>query len=277
MSIPTTFSIIGGIMSAAASGSGGGTGGGTPTFDPDGGATSGSRVTLSDSGGTFRADVVVTCTQPAVWTYVKGTSIPANAGAVNVSNGGTATSIRFTLVAGPQPREVDWTLDATSGSVTRYWNIALDTDENTCPTCCFTPGTMIRMGDMSLKPIEQIKVGDFILVYDEQMKSNVAVPVTEVITRENRPMYEITFEDGNKLNASEDHPLYVVGKGYASVTPTPDYKDLERIPNMLMVGDQVVNELGVPARITKIESIEYCGTVYTFGNSRFYANGVLVY
>jgi intein/homing endonuclease len=113
-------------------------------------------------------------------------------------------------------------------------------------------------------------------VYDELSQFNVAVPVSEIITREERPMYELTFANGNSLRASEDHPLYVVGKGYASVAPIPDYKDLG-LPNRLEVGDQVVNELGVPSRIVEIKPIEYTGTVYTFGNSRFYANGVLVY
>jgi hypothetical protein len=135
---------------------------------------------------------------------------------------------------------------------------------------------MISMADGISKPIGEVQVGEFILVYDEALMSNVAVPVSNVITRVDRPMYEITFEDGNTLRASEDHPLYVVGKGYASVAPAPGYKDLG-LPHPLEVGDQVVNELGVPSRIIGIKPIDYTGTVYTFGNSRFYANGVLVY
>jgi hypothetical protein len=132
------------------------------------------------------------------------------------------------------------------------------------------------MGDGSTKQIGDIKTGDFILVYDDLSQLNVAVPVKEVIVREDRPMYTYTFENGKTLVASEDHPLYVVGKGYVSINPSIGYKDMG-VPGYISVGDFVVNELGIQTRITGIEPHPYKGVVYTFGNSKFYANGVLVY
>lgn len=243
------------------------------TFTPNGSTSSGARTALSSSGGAGAASVTVTCTASATWTYVRTSG---SFGSANVASGGSATSITFNMVNGAGARFSSWTLDATSGSNTRYWTVSLDTDGTSCARCCFTPDTLIRMADGSSKPIGEIQVGEFILVYDEILMSNVAVPVSEVITRVDRAMYELTFDNGNSLRTSEDHPLYVVGKGYASVAPAPDYKDLG-LPNRLEVGDQVVNELGVPTSIVAIKPIEYPGTVYTFGNSRFYANGVLVY
>jgi hypothetical protein len=245
------------------------------TFTPAGSTSSGSRTVVSGYAYASTASVTITCTQSATWTYSRTSG---TVGGANVTSGNSATSITFSMAAGSAVfRYSAWTLDATSGSNTRYFEIQLTTEnEGNCPTCCFTPDTLITMADGSEKPISEVSVGDFILVYDELSQFNVAVPVSEIITREERPMYELTFANGNSLRASEDHPLYVVGKGYASVAPIPDYKDLG-LPNRLEVGDQVVNELGVPSRIVEIKPIEYTGTVYTFGNSRFYANGVLVY
>lgn len=246
------------------------------TFSPDGSTSSGSRTALYQYQYAGSASQTITCTQSATWTY---TAVSGAGGSVNISSGSSATSITFSMAGNISTtfRTRTWNVDATSGSNTRYWTVTVETEgEGNCPTCCFTPDTLILMADGSEKPISEVSVGDFILVYDELSQFNVAVPVSEIITREERPMYELTFANGNSLRASEDHPLYVVGKGYASVAPIPDYKDLG-LPNRLEVGDQVVNELGVPSRIVEIKPIEYTGTVYTFGNSRFYANGVLVY
>lgn len=246
------------------------------TFSPDGSTSSGSRTSLYAYQYASTATVTITCTQSATWTY---TAVSGAGGSVNISSGSSATSITFSMAGNISTtfRTRTWNVDATSGSNTRYWAVTVETEgDGGCQFCCFTPDTMVRMGDMSEKPISEVSVGDFILVYDELSQLNVAVPVSEVITREGRPMYKYTFEDGNTLVASEDHPLYVVGKGYVSIAPVTEYKDMG-MPGYISVGDFVVNELGIRNKITGIEPHAYDGTVYTFGNSKFYANGVLVY
>ena len=145
-----------------------------------------------------------------------------------------------------------------------------------CPRCCFTPDTLITMADGSLRRIDQVIVGDLILSYDEKLNTNVYTPISGVITQVNRVMFEYTFSNGNKLKASDDHPLYVVGKGYASINPTVEYKDLG-VPQVIQIGDTVVDENQNKTKIIDIQPIEYSETVYTFENSKFYANGVLVY
>ena len=245
------------------------------TFSPNGGASSGSRVSQYAFAYNSTASVTITCTQSATWTYSR---LSGSFGSANISSGASASSITFSMAAGNDSfRYSEWNLDATSGSNTRYWVISLETESaGSCPFCCFTPDTLISMGDGSTKQIGDIKTGDFILVYDDLSQLNVAVPVKEVIVREDRPMYTYTFENGKTLVASEDHPLYVVGKGYVSINPSIGYKDMG-VPGYISVGDFVVNELGIQTRITGIEPHPYKGVVYTFGNSKFYANGVLVY
>ena len=126
------------------------------------------------------------------------------------------------------------------------------------------------MSDGLTKPIEMVVVGDRILT------ANGEKEVTEIITRTYRVMYTITFADGRILNASEDHPLYVVGKGYASVNPTVEYKELG-VPEKLEVGDFVLDQNGNENEIVSITDLDYPDTVYTFAESEFYANGMLVY
>jgi len=158
-------------------------------------------------------------------------------------------------------------LQTTSGAT---WSCNLLPDM--CPTCCFTPETMITMADGLPMPIGRVKVGDMIRV------ENGIEKVTEVITRVDRVMYRITFDDDRYLDASEDHPLYVAGKGYAAVNPDPgiDYKDLG-VAKALAVGDRVMTIAGDTVRIDEIRLIDYPETVYTFANSKFFANGILVY
>lgn len=248
------------------------------TFNPDGSTSSGSRVVLSHQDYSYSA-YTITCTLSAVWSWTKiGGSNAFINGNANITSGNTSSTIfEIEIYASNNfTRSCNYHVDAVSGSNTRYWSIYLEALGEGCPLCCFTPDTLIRMADGSEKPIVEVQVGEFILAYDDLSQLNVAVPVKEVIVREGRPMYTYTFEDGKTLVASEDHPLYVVGKGYVSIKPSIVYKDMG-IPGHISVGDFVVNELGIRNKIVGIDPHPYDGTVYTFGNSKFYANGVLVY
>lgn len=143
---------------------------------------------------------------------------------------------------------------------------------NACPMCCFTPQTLITMADGSQKPIVDVGEGELIRVLDGQE------PVSGIIVREMRAMFLLTFADERIIEASDDHPFYVEGKGYASIAPDPriDYKDLG-VPQQLAIGDKVVDVEGRSNQIMSIARIDYPDKVYTFENSGFFANGMLVY
>lgn len=145
-----------------------------------------------------------------------------------------------------------------------------------CPLCCFTPETLITMADHSYKRIDQIEIGDAVLSFNSELGINESKTITEIITRVNRVMFEITFDNSKTLNASDDHPLYVVGKGYASINPQPSYKDLKKI-EQLNIGDYVIDSDGEEHQIMELRPIDYPETVYTFAETKFYANGILVY
>jgi hypothetical protein len=148
---------------------------------------------------------------------------------------------------------------------------------NACPTCCFTPDTLITMASGLDMPIGKIRAGDKILIKRPDTGETVWERVGEVITRTERRMYRIDFDDGTHLRASEDHPLSVEGKGYACVNPThEDYKDIV-VKHTLTVGDPITTLDGGSSRIVKITEIDYPGVVITFSNSFWFANGKLVY
>lgn len=154
-----------------------------------------------------------------------------------------------------------------SGSSTWEANLKIDI----CPSCCFTPDTLILMADNTHMPIGEIQPGDLIRV------ENGIEAVGEVIVREMRAMHMLTFENGSELILSDDHPIFIENKGYAAVNPIyGEYKDLG-IPKSLEVGDRAIDEMGRTLRITSIDKYEYRWPVYTLSNSRFFAGGVLVY
>lgn len=139
-----------------------------------------------------------------------------------------------------------------------------------CPFCCFTPDTLIEMADGTVRPIAAVGAGDWIAT------AHGSVEVTEVIVRVDRAMYRLEFEDGTVVEASDDHPFYVEGRGYASLNPTAPYKDIG-IPDALRVGDRVRRRDGAGTRLLRTSAINYSGKVYTFAETEFFANGLQVY
>jgi hypothetical protein len=150
--------------------------------------------------------------------------------------------------------------------------------------CCFTGDTLVTMADLSTKPIESIQVGDLILSYNPDTQQNETNEVSEIITRVNRVMYEFHLENGTNIRGSQDHPFYVVGKGYCSMNPPMTmngYKALTDV-TFIAVGDKLVDKDRNEILLQNIVPLGLSETVYTFNNKHktspnFYANGVLVY
>lgn len=139
-----------------------------------------------------------------------------------------------------------------------------------CPICCFTPDTLITMANGMRRPIEEVREGDLIMV------EGGIEAVTEVISRKRRTMHRLKFDDGRHLDLSEDHPIHCEVKGYACVRPVAEYKDIG-ITEKLAIGDEVTLEDRSSIQLVAIEDLDYSLEVYTFGNSKFFANGILVY
>lgn len=163
------------------------------------------------------------------------------------------------------------TMLTTSSSV---WSAEYDFEA--CPLCCFTPDTPVTLASGIEMPIGKVQVGDKIMVWDVETNHQVAQVVEEVIVRHDRVMYEVELEDGRSVRCSDDHPFHVKGKGPSSINPQFDYKNIGK-PQMLQVGDKVSLQDTTLVKVKNIRAIDYEGPVYTFSNSLFYANGILVY
>ena len=94
-------------------------------FTPDGGASSSTRVYLSDEDVETTVSITVSCNQTAVWNWTRTVLIGLYNAVPNVANGGSATSITFTIPGALATRSATWSLQGTAGGVTRYWTVYL--------------------------------------------------------------------------------------------------------------------------------------------------------
>lgn len=151
--------------------------------------------------------------------------------------------------------------------------------------CCFSADTLITMADYTTKPIGSIQVGDKILAYNPTTNSNEENEVEEIMIRVNRDMYMFTLDNSTTMVASDDHPFYVVGKGYSSLNPSltqAGYSSLVGKVSFIKKGDELLRVDGTTVKINSIQPIDHPQKVYTFNSKlktspNFYANGVLVY
>jgi|APGre2960657404_1045060.scaffolds.fasta_scaffold15031_2 hypothetical protein len=95
------------------------------TFSPDGGTSAGTAVLIYDfvlDGGVV--STTIDCSVNAVWTYTRSGSF-----GTPTTGSNTATSRSFTLINTTTSfRSTTWTVSATAGGITRYWNVQLENE-----------------------------------------------------------------------------------------------------------------------------------------------------
>jgi len=148
--------------------------------------------------------------------------------------------------------------------------------------CCFPAGTMISMNDGSLKPIEDMEVGDYVLSYDLDAGQKASCKVIETVSPLRDGVYSIN--DG-LVKPTDDHPFYVKKSdgqlGWAAINPSHAEAGYNMKPMQLEVGDQLFTSDGQWVTITSI--VYEPGVIQTFnledvsGESNFFANGLLVH
>ena len=87
---------------------------------------------------------------------------------------------------------------------------------------CFLSGTKVLMTDGSLKNIEEIKQGEYVLSFDETEQKIVNSEVKELLihTEEDTNNWEkkyfiLTTSSGNEIRVTGNHLIYIVKEGYA--------------------------------------------------------------
>jgi len=146
---------------------------------------------------------------------------------------------------------------------------------------CFVAGTSISLGDGSTKVIENVSIGDEVLTYN--FKKQIVEPrKVGGITKKLVPhTLEYTFDNGSKLRATADHPLYAFDKGWVSRDPEFTSTKYQLTTNFAEEGDKIIKSDFNTATITKIDNIHEDIVVYNLvsveSNHNFYANEFLVH
>lgn len=74
--------------------------------------------------------------------------------------------------------------------------------------CCFVSGTKVLMHDGTTKKIEDIKIGEKVLTYNESTKKYETGNVTNLITNPNTTnIARVTLIDGTSIEMNEYHPI----------------------------------------------------------------------
>jgi len=117
--------------------------------------------------------------------------------------------------------------------------VTLTRDQN---AKCLLRGTQITMADGSLRSIQDVRPGEYVLSYDLSTNSIVADKVMHVWSNGEKPARRITLSDGTSITATLNHRLF----GWEKFVFTPDMKVgdplavMERSPNQ--AGDLSVDD-----------------------------------
>ena len=140
------------------------------------------------------------------------------------------------------------------------------------------------MGDNTQKNIEDVIVGDEVMSFNEETKTNEVKKVIGLKQPIHNDMVKYKYSNQTEVTSTFDHPFYIDGFSLASYSPdlTTERYELGREISKIKVGDLVYVTNGVSQ--TAIASIEELPTedVQTYiisveDNHNFYANGILVH
>ena len=151
---------------------------------------------------------------------------------------------------------------------------------------CFMAGTKVNMEDGSMKNIEDVQEGDWVVTWDfeENSFSNEKVLITT--QTEDQKVVHLTFKCfGNDLDiyATPDHPFFVEGgKGWACQDPELLKEKTGMEAALLDAGDSILTgKDGETSILTGITSVDWTATVYNLDNvfkyNNFFIYGMLVH
>jgi len=93
------------------------------------------------------------------------------------------------------------------------------TDAARAATCCFVAGTLVETKD-GLQPIEKLEIGDLVLARDTNTGETQLKPVTDLIRRHDRVIWEVSLSGVNGeaelFETTDDHPWWIAGIGWTT-------------------------------------------------------------
>lgn len=149
--------------------------------------------------------------------------------------------------------------------------------------CCFVGDTKITMADGLIKNIEDIRAGDLILTYDpETLLIKKPGEVTSIESPIKDDIIEFILSNGTTIEATTEHPFWVIGKGWASYSPERtmlDHKmDVAKIEKDDMLLDVKGNHvILLDMKDNNIEFKKVYNILMSEGYHTYYANDILVH
>jgi len=119
-----------------------------------------------------------------------------------------------------------------------------------CLFNCFGEGTLVLTEDGE-RPIEEIREGDLVWAWNEETGESELAEVIRVYERETLEVYTLHVGVGETLETTDEHPFWVVGRGWVEV------EDLQ-------VGDILRTYEGQELRLVAVERQERVLRVYNF-------------
>lgn len=127
-------------------------------------------------------------------------------------------------------------------------------------SCCFVAGTKV-LTESGYKNIEEIKLGEKLWAKNTESGEQAWKPVTKVFNEPDRGIYEIRLKgkDGfeQKIEATDDHPFYVVGKSWKTTIE-------------LTVGDKIETDSNFPMEVVSVIDEKRQALTYNFTVADFH-------
>ncbi len=146
---------------------------------------------------------------------------------------------------------------------------------------CFGKGTGITMADGSVKPIEEIRKGDWVMSYDLATQSLKPVAVTRLIEKQHASLIKLILND-REIICTADHPFYTEAGEWAAVDAAK--ANMAYLQQLTVKTINSGSRLFIPSEkrfcsVQRIEKIKGPLPTYTLelaGADNFIANGLLV-
>ena len=122
---------------------------------------------------------------------------------------------------------------------------------------CFVAGTPVQMADGTTKPIEQIKIGEWVQSRDANTGITRVKQVTQTFAHDADATMLLTFGNGETIEATPTHPFYVLGRGFVPAS-------------QLGIGTSIVTRAGPAATLTAKTNHTGATRVYNFEVADFH-------
>jgi RHS repeat-associated protein len=148
------------------------------------------------------------------------------------------------------------------------------------PSECFVAGTPILMADGSEKTIEDIKVGEVVLAWNEETKKAFSSKVVSALHHEERleTLFDVELEDGRKFTVNNTHPIYTVEDDDFKFTDDLAARFAKGAPITFQDNNErtlKVTSLRMHTQVCKMYNLHVEGQGKN--GHTYYANGILVH